>query len=121
MRVGDGGTSGTLGNGAVTDNATLTFNRSDSPVIANAISGSGTVVQAGIGTLILTGANSYGATTITSGVLQIGNGGTIGSLGSGNVTNNASLAFNRSNTMMVGNAISGTGSVTQPGHPAPPF
>ena len=40
------------------------------------------------GTAILTGTNTYsGTTTISAGTLQIGNGGTTGSLGSGNVTN----------------------------------
>ena len=52
------------------------------------------------GTLTLTGANNYtGATTINAGTLQIGNGGTTGTLGSGNVTiaSGATLEINRSN------------------------
>ena len=48
-------------------------------------------------------------------VLQVGNGGTNGSLGSGYVTNNYSLRFNRSDSITVGNAISGTGSVVVAG------
>ena len=45
---------------------------------------------------MLTGTNTYsGGTTIDAGTLQLGNGGTTGSI-VGNVTNNATLALNRS-------------------------
>ena len=45
---------------------------------------------------ILTGANTYsGGTTISAGTLQIGNGGTTGSI-AGNIVDNAALIFNRS-------------------------
>ena len=114
LRLGNGGTTGGLGAGAVTNNSDLTFNRNNSLTIANAISGTGTLTQAGTGTTILTAANSYaGITTITSGVLQVGAGGTVGTLGTGNVTNNASLVFNRSNASAYGGVISGSGSVTK--------
>ncbi|KVM90592.1 hypothetical protein WJ62_03050 [Burkholderia diffusa] len=45
----------------------------------------------------------------------MGNGGTNGSLGSGNVTNNGTLAFNLSGNTTVGGAISGTGNLSQAG------
>lgn len=115
LQLGNGGTAGTLGSGAVTNNAALAFNRSDTITVANAISGTGTLDQAGAGTTILTASNSYGTTTISSGTLQIGSGGTVGTLGSGAVTNNSALSFNRSNSMTVANAISGTGTVSQIG------
>ena len=67
------GSGGTLGGGAVTDNALLVSNRSDSLTVSNAIGGSGAVTQAGSGTLILTGANSYsGLTTISAGAVELG-------------------------------------------------
>ena len=70
-------------------------------------------IKTGAGTLILAGNNLYsGTTTVSAGTLQIGNGGTTGSLGSGAVTNNASLVFNRSASTTLGNAISGSGSLT---------
>ena len=116
LQVGAAGNTGTLGSGNVVDNAVLAFNRTDSPVVSNNISGSGDLNQIGAGTTILTGTNTYsGTTTISAGTLQIGNGGTTGTLGTGNVVDNGALIFNRSNTLSVANLISGTGSVTQAG------
>ena len=63
----------------------------------------------------MAGFNTYeGGTTISAGTLQLGNGGTSGSV-AGNITNNAILAFNRSDTYTFGGTISGTGSVQQNG------
>ena len=70
---------------------------------------------AATGIAILTGANSYSATTIDSGgTLRVGNGGINGTLGTGPVSNDGSLVFNRSDaiTLTTANAISGAGSVT---------
>jgi len=65
-------------------------------------------------TLVLTGTNSYdGETIVAAGVLQVGNGGSTGSLGSGNVTNNASLVVNRTGSLEIGGTITGTGSLTK--------
>lgn len=115
LQVGNGGTNGTLGSGNVTDNATLVFNRSDSYVVSNVVSGSGVIVQNGSGTTILTGANNNsGNTVINSGTLQVGNGGTNGALGSGNITNNASLVYNFSSAAGSSYTV-GSGSLTQAG------
>ena len=116
LQVGNGGTSGTLGSGNVINNAALAFNRSDSHTVSNAISGTGSLEKQGAGTSTLTGNNSYsGTTTISAGTLQVGNGGTSGTLGSGNIVNNAALAFNRSDSHTVSNTISGTGSLEKQG------
>jgi outer membrane autotransporter protein len=116
LQVGAGGASGALGAGAVIDDAALVFQRSDALTVANVISGSGNIVQNGGGNLILTGANSYsGSTTISAGVLQVGDGGASGSLGTGAVIDNAALVFNRSDALTVANVISGSGSVAQNG------
>ena len=73
------------------------------------------IVKNGAGTLTLAGTNSYsGGTTIAAGTLQLGNGGTTGSV-LGNVLNNGTLAFNRSNDYQFDGAISGTGAVQQSG------
>lgn len=79
------------------------------------IGGQVAVNQIGSGTTALTGANSYtGGTTITAGTLQLGNGGTTGSV-LGNVVNNATLAINRSNAFSFSGDVSGGGTVQQLG------
>jgi len=84
--------------------------------IASTSQQTGNIVKAGAGTIILTGANTHtGTTTISSGTLQVGNGGTTGSLGSGNIVNNGTLIFSRSDAISVSAAISGTGALTQAG------
>ena len=84
--------------------------------LTTGITGTGDLSFNGPGQLTLAADSSYvGTTTITDGRLEIGNGLTAGSLGTGNVTNNASLIFNRSDSLTVGNDISGTGTITQAG------
>jgi len=61
------------------------------------------------------GNNTYtGLTTISAGTLQLGNGGTTGSIVT-NVKNNGTLAFVRSDDVTFPGVISGTGEVTQIG------
>ncbi|MGO4837978.1 autotransporter-associated beta strand repeat-containing protein, partial [Rhizobiaceae sp. 2RAB30] len=80
------------------------------------VSGTGSLDKLGTGTLILTGANDYsGETLVSSGTLQIGDGTTTGKLGSGDITNNATLAFNRADTITYDNTISGSGALRQIG------
>jgi autotransporter-associated beta strand protein len=80
----------------------------------------GALTKAGAGSLILSGANLHtGATTISAGTLQIGAGGTTGSLSASSaITNNSALSFNRTNTLTQGTnfgTISGTGTLTKAG------
>ncbi len=75
------------------------------------------ITKEGAGTQILSGNNTYsGITTIAAGTLQIGNGGTGGSLGTGPVVDNASLVFNRSDDTVASGSISGTGTLTKQGN-----
>ena len=114
LQIGNGGTTGSLAGNVVNDGV-LTINRSDAVTLPGDISGSGSLRQVGSGTTILTGSNSYtGGTTIAAGTLQIGNGGTTGSI-VGDVANDGVLAFNRSNTLTLAVNISGSGSVQQIG------
>ncbi len=107
------------GGGAKTftiDNAITEF----SGVLSGTASTS-TLTKAGLGTLILSNDNSYLQTlTITTGVVQVGNGGITGNLSTTAVINNASLVINRSLDVGVTeftmvNAISGTGTLTHSG------
>jgi fibronectin-binding autotransporter adhesin len=114
LQLGNGGTAGSV-IGDVLDNGTLAFNRSNSVTFGGVIRGTGNVVNMGPGTLILTGANTYtGGTAINTGTLQLGNGGTTGSI-AGNVIDNGTLAFNRSDSVTFAGVISGTGNVVKLG------
>jgi outer membrane autotransporter protein len=94
----------------------LTAGTADSMTFAGTIGGTGGLTKEGTGTLILSGDNSYsGATTINAGTLQIGNGGTTGTLGSGAVVNNGTLTFYRSADLTAANTISGSGRLTKTG------
>jgi autotransporter-associated beta strand protein len=79
------------------------------------------LVKSGAGTQSLTGTNIYtDSTTINSGTLQVGNGGTTGSfLGMSAVVNNGTLAINRTDTtaspFVLSNNVSGTGRLLQSG------
>jgi fibronectin-binding autotransporter adhesin len=118
LQIGNGGTSGSIaGTSGVANNGTLAYNRSDALTVGYVISGAGNLVNDGTGTLILNNANTYsGATVINAGTLQIGNGGTTGSIANtSGVTNNGTLAYNRSDALAVGYAISGTGAVVKDG------
>jgi autotransporter-associated beta strand protein len=85
--------------------------------------GSMALTKTGSGTQILSGANTNsGGTTITTGTLSLGSGGTTGKLtATSAITNNSNLTINRSNAFSqatdlgAGIAITGTGSFTQAG------
>src|SRR5699024_12417555 len=85
LQMGDGGTTGAIV-GNVANSGTLAFDRSDDVTFDGVISGNGSLVQQGHGTLTLTGTHTYtGGTTIAAGTLQIGDGGaahaTVGHVG----------------------------------------
>lgn len=131
--VGDGGVSGWITNNVTFQNSTqvpndnprtLTFNRSDDMTFpgnivtnfSSAQSNLGRVQQMGTGTLILTGTNTYGSGTLVSnGVVQVGNGGTSGSIGTGAASVFTLLSFKRSDNITFAGGISGPGEVVQSG------
>jgi fibronectin-binding autotransporter adhesin len=100
-------------NGTVTltsggDSTSTTF----SGVIQN---GTGTLslTKSGTGKLTLTGNNTYtGATTISAGTLQLGDGTSLtGSLSTSGITNNSALIYDSSSDQTISYVISGTGTV----------
>ena len=96
LQIGNGSATASLGSGSVTDNSSLVFDLPASPTVVNAISGSGSLLETGGGTLVLAGANSYsGGTTISKGTLQLNN---VAAAGSGSIT--------------LGDANSGTSALT---------
>lgn len=128
LQLGAASTTGSLSpSGSIVNNGTLSINRSNAVVQGTdfsvaAITGPGALIQAGVGTTTLTAANAYlGTTTISAGTLQLGNGGTTGSLSTSSViTNNGTFAVNRSNAVTQGTdfsgaPITGTGGFTQTG------
>lgn len=116
LQIGAGGTTGSMGTGALSNSGTLSFNRSDDITLTGVLSGIGSLQQTGTGKLILAAENTYsGNTTISTGTLQVGLGGVAGKLGTGAVINNALLTFDRSDNITVANAIGGTGALTKLG------
>ncbi|MEA2884599.1 MAG: fibronectin-binding autotransporter adhesin [Bradyrhizobium sp.] len=122
LQLGNGGVAGSIV-GNVLDGGALVFNRSNMMTFTGLISdfsgdgpaSAGSLVQNGTGTTILTGNNTYTAgTRINAGTLQLGNGGTTGSI-VGNVLNNGTFAINRSDAVAFGGVISGTGALQQIG------
>jgi autotransporter-associated beta strand protein len=74
------------------------------------------ITKTGAGNLILDVNNSYaGPTLIQSGTIQVGAGGTRGTLGTGSVTNNGGLIFDRIDSLTVANNIVGSGGLTNIG------
>jgi autotransporter-associated beta strand protein len=111
-----GGAGGSFVTNTGANLKTLTVNQSTTSTYNGIIQGNLALTKSNTGSLTLTGVNTYsGATTISAGTLQIGNGGTAGTLGAGNVTNDSSLIFNRSDAVSVTNIIGGTGNVTKNG------
>jgi outer membrane autotransporter protein len=113
LQVGDGATSGQLGSGAIVNNATLVFNRSDDFTVANTLSGAGTLRKLGAGTLSYTGNGSAytGITNVNAGTLAV-NGSLGGTL---NVNTGGLLAGAGS----VGTLNVLAGGVVAPGNSSP--
>jgi autotransporter-associated beta strand protein len=95
----------------VIDNSTADFNFSGS-----GIGGSCSLQKSGTGTLTLTGPNSHSGTNfIDAGIVRIGDGGNSGSLGTGPVSNFATLVIDRSGTLLMPNPIDGSGTIEKLG------
>ncbi|MFA6565004.1 MAG: autotransporter-associated beta strand repeat-containing protein, partial [Verrucomicrobiia bacterium] len=67
LQLGNGGNSGSLGSGLITNSGTLVFNRSDSFLITNNAVGNGNVVVTGGGTMTYSGFSSMSGTNTIDG------------------------------------------------------
>jgi autotransporter-associated beta strand protein len=104
---GGNATTFTLNNAAdVAFGGVLADNKAVSPTSTSEL----TLRKLGIGTLTLTGASTYfGATNVDAGKIVVGNGG---SLGTGAVAITTELEYARTDTFTLGNAFSGTGTLS---------
>jgi autotransporter-associated beta strand protein len=101
------GTTGSFGTGtvAIESGAFVDFNRSNSYICANVISGAGKVRNISTGPTILTASNSYtGGTDITAGTLGFASGG-LGSSGSVTLTAGTTLRWYSGNTQDISSRI----------------
>ncbi|MHA3773695.1 autotransporter-associated beta strand repeat-containing protein [Verrucomicrobiota bacterium sgz303538] len=100
----------------VASGAALEFaeNINQNATFGQVISGAGSVLKSGPGTMVLSAANTFtGAVTINGGTLQVGNGTTGGALADNAIIVNAggTLAFSRNNALTHAGVISGAGNV----------
>ncbi|RYD49359.1 MAG: hypothetical protein EOP85_01745, partial [Verrucomicrobiaceae bacterium] len=83
---------------------------------SNATDRKAALTKVGTAKLTLTGANNYtGATVISAGTLELGDGGTTGSLAATNITVTGNLVFNTGGSQTISGVISGVGNITKKG------
>jgi autotransporter-associated beta strand protein len=93
--------------GAIANDATVMFDQPDAGEYAGVMSGTGLLAKQGVGTLTLSGANTYsGGTYLAAGALQ----GTTTSL-QGDILNLGSLIFDQPGTGTYAGSLAGTGSL----------
>ena len=96
LQIGGGAGTGSLA-GNIKNDATLAFNRSGSLTYGGVISGTGTLVNQGPGTVSLTGANTFtGDTLLQAGTLSLGSADALGTGGEISFTGGA-LQFTSAN------------------------
>ena len=124
LRIGNNGTTGSINSASniAINNSSLELYRSNATTIANNISGTGgvSILENGTSTakgaaVTFTGTNTYTGTTYINNhaTLQLGNGGTTGSLASGSniaIGYGATLKLNRSDDVTLANYIYNNGS-----------
>ncbi|WP_186378219.1 autotransporter-associated beta strand repeat-containing protein, partial [Yersinia rochesterensis] len=113
LQIGNGLATGNVHLYQVDNNGILAFDRPDLATV-NMVEGSGAVEQNGSGTTVFLGDNIYtGGTTITAGTLQLGDGGSTGSVqGDIDIQSDGTLAILRSGTVVLANTLTGSGLIT---------
>jgi autotransporter-associated beta strand protein len=85
-----------------------------STTYAGVLSGSGSLIKTGSGTLAMTSSDTYsGGTTISGGALQLGDGASQNGYVQNNITDNAVLAFANPTSQTYSGNISGGGSLVK--------
>ncbi len=122
LTIGSLSGGGASGGNVDLNGRTLTVGNALDTIYSGSLENTGALIKQGTGKLTLDGANAYnGATTINAGTLQLGNGGTTGSLDpAGAITNDGTFTINRSNAVTQGvdfhgGSIVGAGGFTQAG------
>ena len=111
LTLGVGGTTGSVAGPIALASGVLTINHSNGVTLAGAISGGGSLVQAGAGTTVLTGADSYtGLTSITAGTLALSGAGSIAA--SSGVVDGGVFDISGTTSGASITTLSGAGSVT---------
>ena len=110
LQIGNCGAAGSI-TGDVSNDGVLVFSRPDVTTFGGSISGSGTVVKACTGTLIVAGDNTYsGGTLVSAGTLQ----GDSRSL-QGEIVDNGALIFDQALDGAFNGTLFGTGTVAKKG------
>lgn len=111
----DNASSKTVNLGTTLQPASVTVETSDTYTFSGTgqIAGTGALVKRGSGTLVVNTNNTYtGGTTIESGTLQLGNGGTTGSIvGSVAIGPDGKLTINKSGASDFNGTLSGSGII----------
>lgn len=135
LNIGEGGAAGnfvnveeiTASNFNGVQDGIVNFNHNESNYLfsiamtdSNAANQRINVNHVGSGKTVFTTDQAYtGTTTVSNGILQLGNGGTTGSVVSSVVLSGGTLAINRSDNVILGTGIiggiSGTGTIRQSG------
>lgn len=112
LAIGNGGSSGSVGSASIVNSSQIVFNRSDDVTIANAISGSGSLVKNNTDTVTLTGVGDIGGSIAANGgTLALSPSGTV--TVSGDVTGAGAFGINGVGTVRLssGNITYGGGSL----------
>jgi fibronectin-binding autotransporter adhesin len=122
VQVGNNSANGSLGADGVINNGNLTFARSDNAVIANPISGGGTLTQNGTGVLTISGNSTFtGPTVVEQSTLRAGSSTAFGSAeGTTSVNGGATLDVNGQNLsaepiVVFGAGVGGNGALINTG------
>lgn len=117
LKLGDGvANDGSLA-GNIADNSALVVANPVDQALPGVISGTGSLLKLGTGTLTLSADSTLsGATTISAGMLTLGDGiASSGSLGTSRITNNSTLGINRVTAVALSNTIVGLGGIANVG------